>query len=103
MTRTDKICVLLQQRQEHDIRELNKEVNEFRVRHQQKDSCREWDLNDPDALKKDKPARVTDDDPRCGVASLQKFVGEDLNDTGRKKLQQEQLRYENIANVVFSP
>lgn len=92
MTRTDKICVLLQKRQEHDIRELNKAVNEFRVSHQQPDACREWDLNDPDALKKDKPARISDDDPRCGVSSLQKLVGEDLNEKARKKLQEEQMR-----------
>ncbi|CAF5156101.1 unnamed protein product, partial [Rotaria sp. Silwood1] len=38
------------------------------------------------------PARVSDDDPRCGIASLQKFQGEDLNSHARKKYQQEQLR-----------
>lgn len=52
----------------------------------------EWDLNDPDYLKKDMPARVSDDDPRCGLASLQKFQGEDLNSRARAKYQQEQLR-----------
>lgn len=92
MTRTDKVCVLLQQRQDYDIRELNKAVNEFRKSHQQPDTRKEWDLNDPDSLKKDKPARVSDDDPRCGVSSLQKFVGEDLNSKARNKLQQEQAR-----------
>jgi hypothetical protein len=49
-------------------------------------------LNDPDYLKKDMPARVSDDDPRCGLASLQKFQGEDLNARARAKYQQEQLR-----------
>lgn len=38
------------------------------------------------------PARVSDDDPRCGIASLQKFQGEDLNSRARQKYQQEQLR-----------
>jgi hypothetical protein len=38
------------------------------------------------------PARVSDDDPRCGIASLQKFQGEDLNSRARAKYQQEQLR-----------
>jgi hypothetical protein len=38
------------------------------------------------------PARVSDDDPRCGLASLQKFQGEDLNARARAKYQQEQLR-----------
>ena len=93
--------MLLQRRQEHDIRELNKAVNEFRQSHQQPDGRREFDLNDPDALKKDKPARVSDDDPRCGVSSLQKFVGEDLNGKARSKLQQEQARWVLICCVLF--
>merc|ERR1711976_568397 len=53
---------------------------------------REFDLYDPDYLKKDKPARVSDDDPRCGISSLQKFEGEDLNNKARKKFQGEQTR-----------
>ena len=46
----------------------------------------------PEYLKKDMPARVSDDDPRCGIASLQKFLGEDLNSRARAKYQKEQLR-----------
>ena len=38
------------------------------------------------------PARVSDDDPRCGLASIQKFQGEDLNSQARAKYQREQLR-----------
>ncbi|KAL5014286.1 hypothetical protein ScPMuIL_008556 [Solemya velum] len=90
--RNDKITMLLEQRQEQDIRELNTTLNEFRSMHQQPDARREWDLYDPDYLKKDKPARVSDDDPRCGIASLQKFDGEDLNNKARRNYQQEQLR-----------
>ena len=73
--RNDMITELLQKRQEHDIRELNSALNEFRFLHQQPSQRREWDLYDPDHLKKDKPARVSDDDPRCGVSGLQMFVG----------------------------
>ena len=62
--RNDKIAELLEARQEHDVRELNKALNEFRALHQQPDNRREFDLYDPDYLKKDKPARVSDDDPR---------------------------------------
>lgn len=90
--RNDKISELLEKRQSHDVRELNHALNEFRGLHQQPSSRREWDLYDPDALKKDKPARVSDDDPRCGIASLQKFDGEDLNSKARRKFQNEQLR-----------
>ncbi|CAF4129275.1 unnamed protein product [Rotaria socialis] len=90
--RNDTVAQLLERRQQYDERENNRAVNEFRALHQQPFAQREWDLNDPDYLKKDMPARVADDDPRCGVASLQKFKGEDLNSPARKKYQQEQLR-----------
>ncbi|CAF1034134.1 unnamed protein product [Rotaria sordida] len=90
--RNDKIAQLLERRQEYDERENNRAINEFRALHQQPPAQREWDLNDPDYLKKDMPARVSDDDPRCGLSSLQKFQGEDLNSRARKKYQQEQLR-----------
>ena len=90
--RNDKITQLLEQRQQHDTRELEKAMNEFRILHQQPDGRREFDLYDPDYLKKDKPARVTDDDPRCGISGAQKFEGEDLNNKARTQYQQEQLR-----------
>ena len=77
--RNDRIATMLQTRQERDQRALNEALNEFRALHQQPSSRREWDLYDPDYLKKDKPARVHDDDPRCGISSIQKFDGEDLN------------------------
>ena len=92
LKRNDKICTLLQKRQENDIRELNKSLNAYRKTFQAKEDTREFDLNDPDFLKKDKPARISDDDPRCGISSLQKFMGEDLNGKERKKVQQEQVR-----------
>lgn len=90
--RNDKITSMLEKRQEHDVRALNEALNEFRALHQQPSARREWDLYDPDYLKKDKPARVHDDDPRCGISSLQKFDGEDLNSKARKKFQNEQAR-----------
>ena len=58
MIRNDKVGVLLDRRREHDERELSRALNEFRSLHQQPDARREWDLQDPDYLKKDKPARV---------------------------------------------
>lgn len=99
MIRNDKVSVLLERRQEHDTRELNRALNEFRALHQQTDSRREFDLYDPDGLKKDRPARLNDEDPRCGPASLQKFDGEDLNSQARRKFQQEQLREWSLQQV----
>ena len=52
---------------------------------------REWDLNNPNALKNEQPPRVGDFDPRCGPSSLQQFSGEDLNKGDRIKMQQMQL------------
>jgi len=92
MTRNDKIIMLMEKRRENDIRALEECVNKFRQEHQQPESRREFDIYDPEGKKKDKPARVSDDDPRCGISSMQKFLGEDLNDVERKKLQQAQLR-----------
>ena len=66
---------MFERRQQQDVRALNQAMNDFRALHQQPDSRREFDLYDPDYLKKDKPARVSDDDPRCGISSIQKFDG----------------------------
>ncbi|TGZ75644.1 hypothetical protein CRM22_000272 [Opisthorchis felineus] len=90
--RNDRIACIREKRQERDKYLINRSLNEFRALHQQPDSRREFDLYDPEALKKDRPARVSDDDPRCGVASMQKFEGEDLNGQARKQYQQEQAQ-----------
>ncbi|KAL8609914.1 hypothetical protein ACOMHN_016389 [Nucella lapillus] len=90
--RNDMITEMLQKRQDEDIRSLARAENEFRALHQQPSSRREFDLYDPDGLRKDKPARVHDDDPRCGISSLQKFDGEDLNGKARAKFQSEQAQ-----------
>ncbi|KAK7102757.1 RIB43A-like with coiled-coils protein 2 [Littorina saxatilis] len=90
--RNDMIAEMLSKRQDEDLRALARAENEFRALHQQPSCRREWDLYDPDGLRKDKPARVHDDDPRCGISSLQKFDGEDLNGKARKKYQNEQSR-----------
>ncbi|KAM3187875.1 hypothetical protein ACTXT7_001471, partial [Hymenolepis weldensis] len=89
--RNDKLAVQMERRLTQDQRKLNRAINEYRIQHQQPTSRREFDLNDPDALKKELPARISDDDPRCGVSSLQKFVGEDLTKKSRDKLQQQQM------------
>ncbi|XP_078062277.1 RIB43A-like with coiled-coils protein 2, partial [Mustelus asterias] len=90
--RFDKTAQLLEAQEAERILQLNKEVNEFRTRYQQPGTQREFDLWDPDGLKKDVPARVSDDDPRCGPSGLQKFAGEDLNEKARKKFQQQESR-----------
>ncbi|XP_051482266.1 RIB43A-like with coiled-coils protein 2 [Apus apus] len=90
--RNDKIVCMLEERQKADIRNINKAINEFQKNFQKPETRREFDLYDPQALKKDRPARVSDNDPRCTVSGLQKFVGEDLNYDQRMKFQKEQFR-----------
>lgn len=92
MIKNDKILCILDERQIRDIRNQNKALSEFRQQFQQPETRREFDLYDPQALKKDTPARLADSDPRCTVSGLQKFMGEDLNKENRSKFQKEQTR-----------
>ncbi|KAM6145710.1 RIB43A-like with coiled-coils protein 2 [Phoenicopterus ruber ruber] len=92
MKQNDKIMCMLEERQKNEIRNINKAINEFQKNFQKPETRREFDLSDPQALKKDRPARLSDNDPRCTVSGLQKFMGEDLNYDQRMKFQKEQLR-----------
>ncbi|CAM5082470.1 unnamed protein product [Eretmochelys imbricata] len=92
MKQNDKIICMLEERQKQDIKNLNKAVTEFQQNFQKPETRREFDLSDPQALKKDTPARLSDSDPRCTVSGLQKFLGEDLNYDQRVKFQKEQSR-----------
>ncbi|XP_074757290.1 RIB43A-like with coiled-coils protein 2 [Athene noctua] len=92
MKKNDKIMCMLERQQKNDIRNINKAISEFQKNFQKPETRREFDLSDPEALKKDRPARLSDNDPRCTVSGLQKFMGEDLNYNQRMKFQKEQLR-----------
>uniref|UniRef100_A0A182MJH0 RIB43A-like with coiled-coils protein 2 n=1 Tax=Anopheles culicifacies TaxID=139723 RepID=A0A182MJH0_9DIPT len=90
--RQEQVLLLKQyeQRQER-IREEN-ELNRFRASHQKPEQSRDFDLFDPDGLKKSLPARLGDDDPRLSVSGAQLFDGEDLEERHRRKVQVEQQR-----------
>ncbi len=60
---------------------MNEAIEQFRQQFQQPASRREFDLNDPELLKKQE-----------GVRMLQGLTGEDLAQKDRLKKQQEQLR-----------
>ncbi|XP_053110857.1 RIB43A-like with coiled-coils protein 2 isoform X2 [Hemicordylus capensis] len=92
MKQNDKILCILDERQKRDTQHLNKALNEFRQSYQQPETRREFDLSNPQALKKEMPARLADSDPRCTVSGLQKFMGEDLHSENRWKFQKEQTR-----------
>ncbi|XP_068958352.1 RIB43A-like with coiled-coils protein 2 [Petaurus breviceps papuanus] len=92
MRQNDCITCLLEQRQQRDRRDLEKAINEFRQTFQRPENRREFDLSNPLALKKDVPARLSDQDTCNTISGLQKFMGEDLNAKERKKAQEEQNR-----------
>ncbi|XP_078424427.1 RIB43A-like with coiled-coils protein 2 [Cetorhinus maximus] len=92
LIRQDQTMCLLDERHKRDVKNLNKAIAEFRICYQKHETRREFDLNDPQALKKDVPARISDTDPRCTVSSIQKLPGEDLQQEERIRRQQEQIR-----------
>lgn len=92
MRQNDKIACILEERERRERRDLCKAINDFQQNFQKPETCREFDLSDPLALKKDLPARQSDNDARNTVSGMQKFMGEDLNFRERKKFQQEQNR-----------
>ncbi|XP_065427285.1 RIB43A-like with coiled-coils protein 1 isoform X2 [Chrysemys picta bellii] len=86
----DRVAQMLEEEERQRVRRLHQAVQEFREREQPPPTRREWDLYNPEGLRQDQPARVSDYDPRCGPASLQRFAGEDLALPTRRRLQQEQ-------------
>lgn len=68
------------------------ELDGFRKAYQKTSERRDFDLYDPNALKKDFPARMNDKDARCGVSGMQRFEGEDLAHKERIRLQKEQMK-----------
>lgn len=89
--RNDVVCIAFDAKEKEERIKINKGINEFRRTYQKPEDRREYDLNDPNYLKKQLPARYRDDDPRCGISSAQKFDGEDLMSDERAKIQKEQI------------
>ncbi|XP_018873490.1 RIB43A-like with coiled-coils protein 2 isoform X1 [Gorilla gorilla gorilla] len=92
MRQNDKIMCILENRKKRDRKNLCRAINDFQQSFQKPETRREFDLSDPLALKKDLPARQSDNDVRNTVSGMQKFMGEDLNFHERKKFQEEQNR-----------
>jgi hypothetical protein len=93
MVATGRALAIFDEKVKEFRHDQQKEINSFRVNSQRPEFRREFDLNDPERLKKDIPARIGDEDPRCGVSSIQQFEGEDLSRPDRLKRQQEQMKF----------
>ncbi|EGI64770.1 RIB43A-like with coiled-coils protein 2 [Acromyrmex echinatior] len=93
LVRSSEHAAYLERQQEEERRKINKEINFFRRFHQRPEDRRDYDLYDPEALKKSLPICVDDNGDNMGVASAQKFEGEDRNFLERLKAQKEQMRW----------
>lgn len=93
----DQQLVYLEQERRAAVRATMADMNDFRQTLQTKPNGRDFDLNDPNALKADVPARCGDDDPRLSVSGLQKFHGEDLGHAYKVKAQREEIAAANSA------
>merc|ERR1719454_751145 len=94
MTSIDKQLKLIEIEKQRQRREQEVGCKEYSLQQLDFQSRREYDLNDPLAKRKGVPARVGDDDPRCGASSMQKFSGEDL-------MKAERVRQQSAAMVSF--
>lgn len=83
-------------------REVNREVESFRLANQEKCARREYDLDDPLQKKKSLPARLDDTDENNPVSGIQKLAGEDLQVRGQFVLQEyrEQARFWDLADGI---
>ncbi|CAH1408024.1 unnamed protein product [Nezara viridula] len=90
----------IQRQVEENRKIVLNEINRFRMEHQRKEERREFDLNDPDALKKSLPCRIADDDPRLTISSVQKFEGEDSAANERDKIKKEQQKNWLVQQIV---
>mmetsp|Transcript_8181 Transcript_8181/g.19564 ORF Transcript_8181/g.19564 Transcript_8181/m.19564 type:complete len:360 (+) Transcript_8181:91-1170(+) len=87
----DEMALANQAQHDAEMRNLDKECRDFSMTELAREKRREFALYDPDGLKKDRPARVGDDDPRCGVSSMQKFDGEDLDHDAREEAKKQYM------------
>lgn len=88
MIRNDKTAQLLDGRNQRLQEQIARDMVDFRNTCQRREDRREFDLNDPEYLKKSTPMGQNEH----GISSLQSFVGEDIYHGDRKKVQKEQIR-----------
>ncbi|XP_036127126.1 RIB43A-like with coiled-coils protein 1 [Molossus molossus] len=88
----DLVAQMLEKEEAERTRRLARKVQDFREQKQQNKSRREFDLWDPNQLWKGFPGLHSNNDPYCGLASMQCFSGEDLEKATCLRMQQEQFR-----------
>jgi hypothetical protein len=83
---------LIESERQRQCREQEMACKEYSLKTLNFESRREYDLNDPQFKRKGMPARIGDDDARCGPSSMQRFSGEDL-------MKEERVRQQRAAMV----
>lgn len=93
MKKNIQIAEARQQEINDHKRQSEVEMNSFRQQQQQRQDGNDFDLFDPEGLKKSYPARLDDDDPRLSKSGGQLFIGEDLQHQQRIREQQNLQRH----------
>lgn len=75
---SDQVAQVCETIRHEATRERQKAVTAYSLENLRKEQRREYHLSDPNMLKKERPARECDNDPRLGASSIQQFEGEDF-------------------------
>lgn len=92
LIRSCKIAIILEKKEVEERRKFLQKINNYRQVCQRPEDRREFDLYDPDRLKKMRQENIECGDAQCGLASAQVFEGEDCNKQQRLKEQKEQMQ-----------
>lgn len=102
MLMQDHIANAIDHEKEQRRRGFEKEARDYSLLHLTMNKRKEFPISDPNLLKKELPARISDDDDRLGVSSLQIFTGEDIHheqkQKAKKQLQKDWLLEQMMTN-----
>jgi hypothetical protein len=82
---SDQVAQVCEQIRYDATRERQKAVTAYSLENCRKEQRREFHLSDPNLIKRERPARDGDNDPRLGPSSIQSFEGEDFLAAQKKK------------------
>ncbi|CAL1269373.1 unnamed protein product [Larinioides sclopetarius] len=86
----DELALAVEQQRRQDMRDICKQIDEFRLSVQRPEDGRDFDLSDPSLKKKEKPPRISCHDI-CPISGIQRLEGEDLDYETRIKKQKQQV------------
>lgn len=96
----DQQLEYLEQQKQDLMRQRATDLQNFRSSYQHQGTRREFDLNNPQERKLERPARVSDADENLSVSGMQKFHGEDLGHAARVAAQKQQMRDWNMQQAA---